>query len=102
MIDKTIANTWGQKMAVSALNRHTHTKERWHYTDGLLFKGIWHIWEQTRDHRYWDRLAGYVDHFVTENGEINMVNIFGEQKRLRARIKSLSLVDHRIVLEPLG
>lgn len=75
MIDKTIANTWGQKMAVSALNRHTHTKERWHYTDGLLFKGIWHIWEQTRDHRYWDRLAGYVDHFVTENGEINTYRI---------------------------
>lgn len=43
-----------------------------------------------------------VDEMENENGEINMVNIFGEQKRLRARIKSLSLVDHRIVLEPLG
>ena len=26
-------------------------------------------------------------------------NIFGEQKRVRARIKELSLVDHRIILE---
>jgi predicted RNA-binding protein len=26
-------------------------------------------------------------------------NIFGEQKRIRARIKELNLVDHRIILE---
>ena len=26
-------------------------------------------------------------------------NIFGEQKRVRARIKELNLVDHRIILE---
>ncbi len=43
-----------------------------------------------------------VDVLEDEDGEINMVNIFGEQKRLKARIKSLSLVDHRIVLEPLN
>ena len=43
-----------------------------------------------------------VDVLENENGEINMVNIFGEQKRLRAQIKSLSLVDHRIILEPLS
>lgn len=40
---------------------------------------------------------------VLENGEdaINLVNIFGEQKRVRARIKSLSLVDHKIILEAI-
>jgi predicted RNA-binding protein len=26
-------------------------------------------------------------------------NIFGEQKRLRARIKEMNLIDHRILLE---
>jgi predicted RNA-binding protein len=26
-------------------------------------------------------------------------NIFGEQKRIRARIRELNLVDHRIILE---
>ena len=26
-------------------------------------------------------------------------NIFGEQKRIRARIKELNLIDHRIILE---
>ena len=43
-----------------------------------------------------------VDVLENEGDEINMVNIFGEQKRIKARIKSLSLVDHRIVLEPLN
>ena len=33
--------------------------------------------------------------------QISMINIFGEQKRVKARIKNLSLVDHKIILEPL-
>ncbi|MFZ7113421.1 MAG: CooT family nickel-binding protein [Desulfatiglandales bacterium] len=40
-----------------------------------------------------------VDTLENEGDEISMVNIFGEQKRLKARIKTLSLLDHRIVLE---
>lgn len=43
-----------------------------------------------------------VDVLENENGEISMVNIFGEQKRIKARIKTLSLVEHKIVLEQLG
>ena len=42
-----------------------------------------------------------VDQLETGNGEVKMVNIFGEQKEIRAKIKLLSLVDHKIVLEPL-
>jgi len=33
-----------------------------------------------------------------ENG-LYLQNIFGEQKRIKARIKELNLVDHRIILE---
>ena len=43
-----------------------------------------------------------VDVLENEDGEINMINIFGEQKRLKARIKTLSLVDHKIILGQLG
>ena len=43
-----------------------------------------------------------VDMFETENDEIKFVNIFGEEKRLKARIKELSLVDHKILLEPVN
>ena len=42
-----------------------------------------------------------VDLLECEDGFIKLVNIFGEQKKVRARIKALSLVDHKIILEPL-
>ena len=40
-----------------------------------------------------------VDILEQENGNIRLVNIFGEQKVLPARIKKLSLVEHKIILE---
>ncbi len=40
-----------------------------------------------------------VDLVEPENGNIRLVNIFGEQKILAARIKQLSLVNHKIILE---
>jgi predicted RNA-binding protein len=40
-----------------------------------------------------------VDVLEQENDNIRLVNIFGEQKVLPAKIKKLSLVDHKIILE---
>ena len=40
-----------------------------------------------------------VDILEPENGKIRLVNIFGEQKTVSARIKQLSLVNHKIILE---
>jgi predicted RNA-binding protein len=40
-----------------------------------------------------------VDILEPENGNIRLVNIFGEQKVLPAKIKKLSLVEHKIILE---
>lgn len=40
-----------------------------------------------------------VDILEDHEGEIKMVNLFGEQKHIRGRIKSLSLVNHKILLE---
>ncbi len=34
-----------------------------------------------------------------ENGELYLQNIFGEQRRIKARIKEMNLLDHRIILE---
>jgi len=42
-----------------------------------------------------------VDLLQSEDGQIMMINIFGEQRKVKAKIKALSLVDHKIVLEPL-
>ncbi len=36
-----------------------------------------------------------------EGGKIRMANIFGEQKVLAAKLKSMSLVNHRIILDPV-
>jgi predicted RNA-binding protein len=40
-----------------------------------------------------------VDLLEPDNGNIRLVNIFGEQKIVSAKIKQLSLVNHRIILE---
>ena len=43
----------------------------------------------------------HVDILEHENGILRMKDIFGEEKRIKARIKGFSLVEHKIVLEPL-
>jgi predicted RNA-binding protein len=40
-----------------------------------------------------------VDVLENEEGQVRIVNIFGEQKVVRGRVRSLSLVDHKILLE---
>ena len=41
-----------------------------------------------------------VDALENKNNEIKLVNIFGETKKITAKIKQFSLVDHKILLEP--
>jgi predicted RNA-binding protein len=42
-----------------------------------------------------------IDVLEEEDGLIRLVSMFGEEKTLRAKIKVLSLLDHKILLEPL-
>jgi len=42
-----------------------------------------------------------VDQVDVEGDEVRMVNIFGEQKTVKARIKSYSGTDNKILLEPV-
>jgi len=35
-----------------------------------------------------------------EDGELFLENMFGEQKRIKARIKEMNLTTHRVTLEP--
>jgi predicted RNA-binding protein len=42
-----------------------------------------------------------VDSFDCDGDQVRLINIFGEEKRLKARIKCLSLVEHKIILEAL-
>lgn len=44
-----------------------------------------------------------VDKLIPIEGEvIKLINIFGQQKVLKARIVELALVDHRIILEEIS
>jgi predicted RNA-binding protein len=42
-----------------------------------------------------------VDLLECEKDQIKIVNIFGEQKEVKGRVRALSLVDHKIIIEPL-
>jgi len=42
-----------------------------------------------------------VDRIDPDEDGISLVNIFGEQKFLKARIHSLALVEHRVYLTPM-
>ena len=43
-----------------------------------------------------------VDDVLPEGDGLKLVNIFGEQRFLRATIHSLSLVDHKVFLKELN
>jgi len=42
-----------------------------------------------------------VDLLENKDGDIVLINMFGEQKRIKAKIKALSLVEHKIILKPI-
>jgi unsaturated rhamnogalacturonyl hydrolase len=67
----TVHIPWSVRIATSALNRYSLSKGQWHYKDGLLFKGIYHLWRQTGDNHYWQSLAAYVNRYVNSSGAIN-------------------------------
>jgi len=41
-----------------------------------------------------------VDLLENSDDGVKMVDIFGEEKTIRAKVKRFSLVDHKIILEP--
>ncbi len=43
-----------------------------------------------------------VDIIEPENGQVFIRNIFGEQKVVNSRIKRISLIDHKIILEKIN
>ena len=61
---------WSQRIATSALARYDMAQSRWHYKHGLLFKGVYHLWQKTGNGRYLQNVAAYVDHYVTPDGNI--------------------------------
>ena len=46
-------------------------------------------------------LLEHIDYLESSANEIRLVNIFGEEKKINAKLKRLSLLDHKIIFEPL-
>ena len=42
-----------------------------------------------------------VDILESEDNLLRLTNLYGEEKKLKAKIKGFSLVDHKILIEPL-
>ena len=49
-----------------------------------------------------DLVLESVDVIEDRGDRVLITNIFGERRELRAKVRSMSLVNHRIVLEELG
>jgi len=49
-----------------------------------------------------EKLLENVDELRVEGEEVKMINIFGEQKTVRARIRAYSNAERKILLETLG
>jgi predicted RNA-binding protein len=48
-----------------------------------------------------DLIIEHIDHIESKDIGLTLISIFGEEKYLKARIKAISLLDHKILLEPL-
>jgi len=48
-----------------------------------------------------EKLLENVDNVSVEGDEIRLINIFGEQKILKARMKSYSSSDNKMLFEPI-
>lgn len=42
-----------------------------------------------------------VDKIIPQEDELYLENVFGERKTIKARIKEMTLVEHRIILEKI-
>lgn len=42
-----------------------------------------------------------VDVLENQEGHVKLINMFGEEETIEAQVKTLSLVDHKIILVPL-
>jgi predicted RNA-binding protein len=42
-----------------------------------------------------------VDFLENDKDQVRMIDLFGEEKTISAKVRTLSLVDHKIILEPV-
>lgn len=61
---------WSVRMAENQLKRIPRVKDKWHYVDGVVYKGLEQIYGNTGDDRYLRYIQDNMDMFVQEDGSI--------------------------------
>jgi predicted RNA-binding protein len=56
-----------------------------------------YIYNEGKEELYLEK----VDRVIPQEGQLMLENIFGQRKIIKASIKELALVDHKIILERL-
>ena len=103
-------------MADSVIARETDLTSYWAYEFGLTLDGIFEVWRQTGEQKYFDYVKGCMDTFVQEDGSIRgysvdeynidhlnngkiLLSIYQETKEPRYR-KALELLREQIAHHP--
>lgn len=61
---------WSIRMADSQIQRTPRVNDKWHYVDGVVYKGMEHIYANTGDGRYYRYVQDNIDMFVLDDGSI--------------------------------
>ncbi|MDF2938253.1 MAG: glycosyl hydrolase family 88 [Paenibacillaceae bacterium] len=61
---------WSVRMAENQLKRMPRVKDKWHYVDGVVYKGMEQIYCNTGEDRYLRYVQDNLDMFVQEDGSI--------------------------------
>lgn len=70
---------WSERMAATLMRqfpdepwlmRKSDGAYRWSYTNGLVLKGIEHVYAQNPEQRYFDYIKAYADHYIDADGRI--------------------------------
>lgn len=65
----------GQEFITEYLNNFTIKKIEWNYEDGCILMGCVHLYQVTKNRKYRDFVLTYLDHFISEDGEIKGYNL---------------------------
>lgn len=61
---------WSCQMADSHICRFPRVRDKWHYADGVIYKGMEHIYSITGNSNYLQYVHSNLDMFVQEDGSI--------------------------------
>ncbi|MBN1155850.1 glycoside hydrolase family 88 protein [candidate division KSB1 bacterium] len=76
------SRAWAVRMADSVIKRNPEPwmidfrkTPKWEYTQGLVLKSIWSVWQTTEDEKYFRYVKAYYDQFIDSTGTIMLYEL---------------------------